>query len=92
MREAAEQCPAGYEDDTGLNPTVEPLPDPAPGAGDEAVAYRRELSGTVFWYQVVRSGSDVAVFGWKSLFAHRDAGAAPDDVITAQLEKLAGTG
>ncbi|KOT35817.1 hypothetical protein ADK41_24190 [Streptomyces caelestis] len=95
VREAAKNCPAGYEDDTGLNPTVTALADPDPGPGDEAVAYRRELSGTAHWYRVVRSGPHVAVFGWKSMVAHKNAGEAPAEVITAQLKKLteaAGTG
>ncbi|MFE6282702.1 hypothetical protein [Streptomyces sp. NPDC057877] len=88
LRTATKDCPAGYEDDTGLNPTVTALADPDPGPGDEALAYQRELSGTIHWYQVVRSGPHVAVFGWKSLSAHKNAGAAPQDVINAQLKKL----
>ncbi|MFI1416557.1 hypothetical protein ACH4VX_00950 [Streptomyces sp. NPDC020731] len=95
VREAAKNCPAGYEDDTGLNPTVTALADPDPGPGDEALAYQRELSGTAHWYRVVRSGPHVAVFGWKSPVANKKAGEAPDEVITAQLKKLtetAGTG
>lgn len=40
------------------------------------------------WYRVVRSGPHVAVFGWQSLVAHKNAGESPDEVIAAQLEKL----
>ncbi|MGV9555104.1 hypothetical protein [Streptomyces sp. NPDC003522] len=90
VRDAAKGC-TGYEDDMGLNPTVTALPDPDPGPGDEAVAYKRESSGTAHWYRVVRSGSNVAVFGWMGPAAQKNAGEAPDEVITAQLEKLAGT-
>lgn len=94
VREAAKGC-TGYEDDMGLNPTVTALADPDPGPGDEAAAYKRELSGTAHWCQVVRSGPHVAVFSWKSPVANKKAGEAPDEVITAQLKKLtetAGTG
>ncbi|WP_427766002.1 hypothetical protein [Streptomyces sp. DSM 41931] len=94
VRDAAKNCD-GYEDDMGLNPTVTALPVPDPGPADEAFAFKRESSGTAHWYQVVRSGSNVAVFSWQSLVAHKNAGEAPDEVITAQLEKLtetAGTG
>ncbi|CAM5503977.1 hypothetical protein SBADM41S_00766 [Streptomyces badius] len=87
MRDAAKSC-TSYEDDMGLNPTVAALPDPDPGPADDAFAYRRESSGTAHWYRVVRSGSNVAVFGWQSLVAHKNAGDAPEEVITAQLEKL----
>ncbi|MFF1272885.1 hypothetical protein ACFVZC_05675 [Streptomyces marokkonensis] len=94
VRDAAKSCTT-YEDDLGLNPTVTALSDPDPGAGDEAVAFKRELSGTAHWYRVVRSGPHVAVFGWKSLVAQKNTGEAPDEVIDAQLKKLtetAGTG
>ncbi|MFE7812395.1 hypothetical protein ACFU5P_10570 [Streptomyces sp. NPDC057433] len=94
VREATRSC-TGYEDDLGLHPTVTALPDPDPGPGDEAVAFKRESSGTAFWYRVVRSGSHVAVFGWQGLAAHKNAGAVPDEVIGVQLKKLtetAGTG
>lgn len=94
VRDAAKSC-TGYKDHMGLNPTVTALPDPDPGPGDEAVAYRRESSGTVYWYRLVRSGSRVAVFTWTSLAVQKNAGAAPDDVITVQMKKLteaAGTG
>lgn len=94
VRDAAKSCD-GYEDDMGLNPTVTALPVPDPGPADEAFAFKRESSGTAHWYRVVRSGSNVAVFSWQSLVAHKSAGEAPDEVITAQLEKLtrtAGTG
>ncbi|MGW0644139.1 hypothetical protein [Streptomyces badius] len=87
VRDAAKSC-TSYEDDMGLNPTVAALPDPDPGPADDAFAYRRESSGTAHWYRVVRSGSNVAVFGWQSLVAHKNAGDAPEEVITAQLEKL----
>ncbi|MDX3605553.1 MULTISPECIES: hypothetical protein [Streptomyces] len=87
VRDAAKSC-TGYEDDMGLNPTVTALPDPDPGPADDAFAYKRELAGTVHWYRVVRSGPHVAVFGWQSLVAHKNAGEAPDEVIAAQLEKL----
>ncbi|MFD3730002.1 hypothetical protein [Streptomyces sp. NPDC058632] len=94
VREATKSC-TGYKDDLGLQPTVTALPDPDPGPGDEAVAFKRESSGTAFWYRVVRSGSNVAVFGWQGLAAHKSAGVVPDEVITVQLKKLtetAGTG
>ncbi|MFH9858126.1 hypothetical protein [Streptomyces sp. NPDC017202] len=91
VRDAAKGC-TGYEDDMGLNPTVTALPDPDPGPGDEAVAYKRESSGTAHWYRVVRSGSNVAVFAWMSPATKKNAGEASDEVITAQLKKLAGTG
>ncbi|MFD3737738.1 hypothetical protein [Streptomyces sp. NPDC058629] len=90
VRDAAKIC-TSYEDDMGLNPTVTALPDPDPGPADDAFAYRRELSGTAHWYRVVRSGSNVAVFGWQSLVAHKNAGDAQEEVITAQLEKLTAT-
>ncbi|WP_158709666.1 MULTISPECIES: hypothetical protein [unclassified Streptomyces] len=90
VRDAAKSC-TGYEDDMGLNPTVTALAAPDPGPADEALAYKRELAGTVHWSRVVRSGSNVAVFGWQSLVAHKKAGEAPDEVITAQLEKLTET-
>ncbi|ODA74035.1 hypothetical protein APS67_001581 [Streptomyces sp. AVP053U2] len=96
VREATKSC-TGYKDELGLRPTVTALPDPDPdpGPGDEAVAYKRESSGTAFWYQVVRSGSHVAVFGRQGLAAHKRAGVVPDEVITVQLRKpteTAGTG
>ncbi len=94
VRDAAKSC-TGYENDMGLNPTVTGLPVPDPGPADEALAFKRELSGTAHWYRVVRSGSNVAVFSWQGLVTHKNAGEAPDEVITAQLKKLtetAGTG
>ncbi|MFD0316252.1 hypothetical protein [Streptomyces flavalbus] len=91
VRTAAKDCSAGYEDDMGLKAVVTALDDPDPGpAADEAVAYQSEVSGTIHWYRVVRSGPTVAVFGWKSLNAHKNAGAAPDEVIDAQMAKLTG--
>lgn len=90
LKPSVEGCPDGFEVDTDTKVSaIKPLD--APDAGDEAVSFR--LSGGILGedtptaYTVVRSGSTLALFFAVDMTTPKTV-TVPDEVVTAQVEKL----